>query len=145
MRACNTCHEIKSLDQFHRSPTGQDGRSAKCAACSQAYQSAYRARRRQEERDEFAAEPVEPVTIRRAERPRGLAITAETIERQIRSQELALLGAGLARLRKALNAWWEESRGGEEVECGPALLAARVALRAAADEDGKVIRRRRRA
>ena len=140
MRACNTCHQIKPLDEFHRSPTGKDGRMNKCAACCTEYHRAYVARRRAEARE--AGTAVEPPKLRGA-RLSGSARSFEAFERNNRCQDLAILGASMARLRKALNAWWEASKGGEEVECGTSLLAARVALRAAAEEDGKALRRRR--
>ena len=52
--------------------------------------------------------------------------------------------ADMARLRKALNEWWTESGEGQEAECGTTWLAARVILRAAAEKDRAIQKRRSR-
>ena len=141
MRVCNTCHEIKPLDAFHRSPTGLEGRGNKCAKCCSEYQRAWKERQRA---DAAAA----GTAVAAAPRVRGARLThiarsVEMFDRNRQIQDLAILGAALSKLRKALNTWWEESSEGEETACGPALLAARVALRTAAEEDMKAQRRRR--
>ena len=140
MRVCNTCHEIKSLDDFHRNPTGKEGRGNKCRKCCAEYQRAWKER----QLDEAASGGAVVAAPRlRGARQSGIPRSAEMVDRTRQIQELAVLGASLAKLRKALNTWWDASKAGEEANCGAPLLAVRVALRAAAEEDGKALRRRR--
>jgi len=136
-KACTKCFQIKPLEAFHRNASGQYGRSSWCAKCHLDHQRRYKARQKAER-----AEDGDPQSLAR----RGHRIAWQSpagIEREAQAQEVALLGADLARLRKALDEWWKASADGFEIECGAPLLAVRVILRSAAERDRAIQRRRK--
>lgn len=65
-KRCSKCHEVKELQEFHRSSTNKDGRASRCKSCRNEDSRAYADRRR---RAEAAAEA------------RGAALLNESISR----------------------------------------------------------------
>jgi hypothetical protein len=48
---CRSCHAVKPLEDFHRSPVSRDGRAARCKSCRNAEPRIYRERRKTAERN----------------------------------------------------------------------------------------------
>lgn len=138
-RRCTACGLEKPAGDFNRSPRGRGGRQNKCRKCSREYQLAYRERLRRQVAEQ--AQPAPPPERRGASLNRGRS--ADSVVRDHRAQELALLGAALSKLRTSLNRWWEDTSEGLELAPDATLLAVRVALRSAAEEDQRIARRRR--
>lgn len=54
-KQCNTCGDVKSLDEYHRSNREKDGRSYKCKACVAAYDAEHRSAYRSANAEKIAA------------------------------------------------------------------------------------------
>ncbi len=89
MKRCNTCPDVKPLDQFDRSARAKDGRKGQCKTCTKAAQKLYRINNRGKIRDAlrlWRGNNPEFMAVRRAKaKERGMAKAHRAVAKALKT------------------------------------------------------------